>query len=318
MSNSEAALIYPSLHIKREPEDWRVYEQNAMRFDGTGEHVYFYVEKRALNTNDLVALLAKACGVQPQHIGFAGLKDKHALTRQWFSVPSASDRWPLDVPGVRCLDVRRHAKKLRRGMHAGNKFELRLRDISGAGLTELRQLDGLFANFFGPQRLSASNVQQARAWLARHYSGQTRPGRRRRAPASRRGWHLSVLRSLLFNAVLTRRRQLDLHTRLIAGDVPLDGLPSAPLWGRGRSETQDRAACIEQAALAEFPDVCDGLEHAGVTQARRVLAARPQHFELQQLGPSDVQVSFSLPPGVYATVLLADRFNVVDDSSKHG
>ena len=316
-----------TVHIKHEPRDWRVYENLGFAFTGEGEHAYFLVEKENLNTVDVASALARACNVPLHFVGFAGLKDKRAITRQWFSVPQSGDNWPLDLPDIRCLASERHAKKLRRGQHESNYFEIRLTKTHSLAPSLEAKIADCFPNYFGPQRTSQSNVKQALAWLAKGQWGaqrgegdrstdHKRNNRRRKSRAGngRGGWHLSVLRSLLFNEVLTRRVDLGNYGQAIEGDVLHEGVPTGPLWGRGRSASGGVALQVEQEALHAYADTCEALEFAGVDQARRNLAVYPQGLHIETV-EDDVQLlSFSLPPGAYATSLLANAVSVVDDS----
>ncbi len=197
----------------------------------------------------------------------------------------------------------RDERKLRRGELAGNRFEIRLRELSGADWRD--RLERVFEsgapNYFGPQRFGGDNLERALAWL---------PVRRRRSISPfKRGLYLSVLRSLLFNAVLARRVQERTWRTLLPGDVDLDGMPTAPLWGRGRTATEGAALEAESAALAPFSDVLDGLEHAGVDQARRSLVLLPRKpWVAEEDGV--VRLGFELPPGGYATSLLREVFEL--------
>lgn len=305
----------PVAHIKRRPADWRVSEQLDLVFTGAGEHAYFYVEKECLNTADVAAALAQACEVPGHFVGYAGLKDKHAVTRQWFSVPSAEDEWPLELAGARCLQVQRHSKKLRRGQHTLNRFEICLSGLLNDDDPQLDRLGEVFPNYFGPQRTSTSNISQARQWLAKGQWGSARPGRpRQRTSGGRRGWHLSVLRSMLFNKVLEQRVRLHNYAQMIDGDVAQQGLPTGPLWGRGRSASSGRAQEIERCALADWADTCEALEYTGLNQARRKLAERPHEFVSEISANGEMLLRFALPPGVFATTLLANNLQFVDDS----
>ena len=318
-TGQSAQSALQTVNIKREALDWRVYEQLDIPFSGAGEHVYFFVEKENLNTADVASALAKACNVPMAFVGYAGLKDKRGITRQWFSVPQPDNHWPLDQPDMRCLSIERHAKKLRRGQHQANYFEIRLTDTTQLDAITEGRLEGCYPNYFGPQRTSQSNVQQALGWLAKGQWGtKTRNDRRKsKSKNTRGGWHMSVLRSLLFNEVLRKRVDLGNYAEVMEGDVldVLDqGLPTGPLWGRGRSATKGAALEVEQLALQAHADTCEALEFTGVDQARRALAMQPQNLRIESI-ERDVQLlSFSLPPGAYATALLASVFNVVDHS----
>ena len=207
--------------------------------------------------------------------------------------------------GVVVLASGRHERKLRRGELGGNRFEICLREVSGSGWRE--RLDRVFEsgapNYFGPQRFGGDNLERALAWL---------PVRRRRSISSfKRGLYLSVLRSLLFNAILARRVEDRTWRILLPGDVVLDEMPTAPLWGRGRSATGGAALDAERAALLPFADVLDGLEHAGVAQARRSLVLLPRNT-WTRAEDDNVRLGFELPPGGYATSLLREIFDLAE------
>jgi tRNA pseudouridine13 synthase len=322
ISNKQAPL--PQAQIKLIPEHFRVDEVLQLPFSGQGEHACFYIEKTALNTTDIVAMLAQHFQVAPQTIGYAGRKDKHAVTRQWFSVPTPADQWQPEDTRVKVLMSRRREKKLRLGDHSANSFELTLTQIRHSCASSLDRLSDCFPNYFGAQRLSASNIAQAQKWLqaggwGRESRDQPRGARRRQQKHNnpRRGWHLSVLRSLLFNAVLDKRVAAGNYAILLGGDAAVDEMPTGPLWGRGRSQVSGIAAEIETSALAPFAQTCEALEYAGVSMDRRVLAVQPQDLTVFQATEDECVVKFTLPPGVYATTLLATYFNVIDASAYH-
>jgi tRNA pseudouridine13 synthase len=298
---------YPQLEclagFKTEPEDFVVDEKPAFELDGRGEHLYLRLEKRATETRHMAEGLAEVYGVAAVDVGYAGMKDKRAVTRQWFSIhtPLAADL--AFEAGYAVLASSRHERKLRRGQLAGNTFEIRLRNVSGEGWQE--RLGVLAANgapnYFGPQRFGGDNLERAVSWL---------PQRRRRSISRfKQGLYLSVVRSFLFNEVLAQRISTDRWQELLAGDVADNGRPTAPLWGRGRSESSLLAAEIETAVLAPYADLCDALEHAGLRQQRRCLVLRP--IDLQwQADRGDVRLSFGLGPGCYATSLLLEVFQL--------
>lgn len=292
--------------FKRLPEDFRVAEHLAFEPSGAGEHLFVELEKRDIGTPELARLLADAHSIDHQDVGYAGMKDKQAVASQWFSLRGVHDLDETvgEFSGVRVLRVSRHRQKLRRGQLAGNSFAITLRnpacgDIAGAMAT----LAGRGSpNYFGGQRFGRGNLQRATDWLARR--------RRVRTSAFRQGLHLSVLRSFLFNEVLAARVRAGTWREAIAGDV-LDGrgLPTGPLWGRGRSTATGAAAAIEGSALAPHAALLDGLEHAGLSQSRRALVLLPEAFRWQHEHGS-IEVRFSLGPGGYATSLLGDLFEL--------
>ena len=299
--------------MKTRCEDFRVCELPAVEPSGSGEHLWLHLEKTGMTTRDAAVALAGACAVPEHAVGYAGMKDKRAVTRQWFSVHTAADEAPaLARPGLRLLAATRHQRKLRRGELAGNAFRLRLDGVEGTGweaaLATAR--DAGVPNYFGPQRFGSDNLRNAVAWLGQR--------RRQRVPAFRRGLYLSVLRSYLFNEVLGARVADGSWQRPLAGDVLLppamlgdaaEPAPTGPLWGRGRSPVEAEAAALEQAALAPHGELCEGLEHAGLSQERRSLVLRAPDLSWSRDGDA-VTLAFSLPAGCYATVLLAEAFDL--------
>ncbi|XOV82049.1 MAG: tRNA pseudouridine(13) synthase TruD [bacterium] len=324
MSTFNAAVRLGQARIKARPEHFCVHEVLDRAFSGEGEHAYFLVEKTSLNTTDVVAMLAADFQVPPQTVGYAGRKDKHAVTRQWFSVPTPQENWLPQDARVKVLCRGRSEKKLRRGDHSANRFELTLTQVRDCDAAMAQALSGCFPNYFGPQRLSAENVRQAQDWLrsggwGRDARDQPRGARRRaqKQNQGRRGWHLSVLRSLLFNAVLEQRVAAGNYASLIDGDIAIQAMPSGPLWGRGRSQVSGLAAQIESRALSVYADICEALEYAGVSMQRRALAVQPQQLQMVQTAADEWVLQFTLPPGVYATALLANHFTLHDASAYH-
>ena len=311
-----------SATIKAQLGDWRVYEQIDTVFAGTGEHAYFYIEKQGRNSEDVAQELARQLGLPRVAIGYAGKKDRAGITRQWMSAHTPSDRWP-ELDGVSCLKATRHTQKLKTGALSRNQFHVMLRDCQSLGQDQLKQLSAGFANRFGPQRFAGENLQQALTWLDSHRRGEGRRnsrarGKRKRSGVSRgqEGWHLSVLRSFLFNQILEYRSQTIGCERLIDGDFLVYGYPSAPLWGRGRSSAQLDALALERAALREHLPICEALEFTGVAQMRRALYVRPQGLTVEQVSTDRFRLAFTLPPGAYATTMLAHGMRVHDASLK--
>ncbi len=297
--------------LKAAPEDFRVEEVLAFEPDGDGEHLMVQVEKRLMGTPELAGVLARLHGLPRVDVGYAGMKDRRAVARQWFSLRGVADLHPgvHAVPGVRVLATTRHSRKLRKGELSGNRFAIVLRR-PGPGDVEaaLRALaEGGAPNYFGAQRFGGDNLEQAARWL--------RQRRGSRLPAFRRGLYLSTLRSFLFNEVLAARVRSGTWRVSLSGDVPdPQGHPTGPLWGRGRSEARDAAARVEEEALAPHGSLLEGLEHAGLRQERRtlVLSAADLAWTREAAG---LRVSFRLGPGQYATSFLGDRFRLQEDAA---
>ncbi|MEH6417607.1 tRNA pseudouridine(13) synthase TruD [Pseudomonas sp. CGJS7] len=332
-ANGEAAL---RARIRSAPEDFRVEELPGFEATGSGEHLLLTVEKRGMNTAFAAKRLAQWAGVGEVGIGYAGLKDRHAVTVQRFSVhlPKrvAPDLAALQSDDLRVLEHHWHAKKLPRGALAGNRFVLTLREIEGereAIEQRLRRIgERGVPNYFGEQRFGrdGDNVANALAMFAG-----------RRVKREQRSMLLSAARSELFNRVLAARVRDGNWDGLrdgeaLAGEVwslagsrsvfgpepwsetlaqrlaAFDIHPSGPLWGRGELRSQDAVRGLELDAMAgeQAEALRAGLEAAGMDQERRALRLRPDGLSWQWLDDGALQVAFVLPAGAYATVVLAE------------
>ena len=295
--------------LKSLNEDFIVTELPLQLPSGEGEHLWLDVEKNGANTAFVAQRLAEAAGVQERDVGYAGLKDRHAITRQWFSIylPTGKsgetpDLTALQHPEFKVLGQSRHVKKLRPGDLRGNRFRLVLRDVSGDRAAIEALLAAVAAqgvpNYFGAQRFGfdGGNVEQGRAMLAREI--------RVRNP-KKKGLYLSAVRSFVFNEVLAQRIQQGLWGQALPGDVMDEaGLPTGPLWGRGRVATTDQAQVLENSVAARHAALCDGMEHAGLDQERRSLVARPTDMSWAWPQSDQLMITFSLSAGNYATSVL--------------
>jgi len=294
--------------IRGEPADFRVDELPSIVPSGAGEHLWLRIEKTGVNTHRVAAELARAFGVDLVDVSYAGMKDRHAIARQWFSVRTPRDAaHDVESDHWRVIDAQRHARKLRRGELAGNAFRIRIRDVDG----DRAALDARFAvlrargvpNYFGEQRFGRDNVERARAWVCRRPRPSVSP--------LQKGLHLSTARALLFNAVLAQRVSDSTWDRTIDGDVEAADAPTGPLWGRGRPAATGRARRVEDDALAPYREWLDPLEHLGLAQERRTFVARPR--DLRVASDGDVlELAFELPAGQYATAVLREIGNTCD------
>lgn len=298
---------------------------------GEGEHLFVHFEKTGWNTQDAVKALARALEIEPNGVGYAGMKDRRAVTTQWASFPNASADAALqvEVPGIRVLEATPHGQKLRTGHLRGNRFELILSDPS-EGLAEALgpRLQELAArgcpNYFGGQRFGrgGGNLARAHRWLVE--GGH--------APRQRflRKLLVSSLQSALFNATLARRLTDALWSTAIDGDlmrkeetggvftsedVPLDTerlerfeiSPTGPLFGPKmrwpERDARDREEEIMQAG-GLTPEILTRFGAAG-TGSRRVLRVRPGEASVESTAEG-VLLSFTLPKGAYATIVLRE------------
>ncbi len=317
--------------IRRSPGDFRVTEQLDVEHTGEGEHLWIEVEKTRYTSPQIARFLADHFGLQVRDVGYSGLKDKHAVTRQWFSVPTpnSGDDLPA-IPGVEWLHCKRHSRKLRRGTHQGNAFVLTLHEVRGerdaieSALVRLR--DQGMPNYFGEQRFSnGRNLEAAR----RLFKGA-------RLKRTARSMALSATRSMLFNAVLSERVRAGSWNQLLPGEaVMLDAShsvfpmpteseerqvletrlqafdihPSGPLPGTGKPLSSDKALALEESICMQHPELLDGLQRFGVKQARRALRVRPQDLSWSWSQADTLVLAFALPSGAFATSLLREFIN---------
>jgi len=315
--------------LRSTPDDFFVEEILGYEADGAGEHAFLLVEKRGTNTEWAARELAKFANIPPMHVGFAGMKDRHAVTRQVFTLhlPGKADPDWSAFPGedVKIISSARHSRKIKRGALRGNRFVLVLRDVEGDRETAEVRLAAIAArgvpNYFGEQRfgLGGNNVQQAKAM----FGG-------RRMDRDKRSILLSAARSHIFNGVLAER--------VAAGqwDTPMDGEiwslegsrswfgpepfdetlaerlgrfdihPSGPLWGSGETPAGGAAGELERSVAARDEDLAAGLAGARMDQERRSLRLLPRDLGWRWLDDGALEVSFGLPAGAYATTVMRE------------
>jgi tRNA pseudouridine13 synthase len=237
--------------IRRTPEDFVVEEIPAYTPSGRGEHLYVTFTKRGITTPDAVRYLARALDVDPRGVGFAGMKDRHAVTTQTasFAFPMARDAEPvvaaISVPGITVLSAARHDNKLKPGHLVGNRFTITLADVPAEDAAELvARLTTIgregVPNAFGPQRFGrdGDNPERALGWMAGRERGP-------RAPREQR-LLFSSLQSLLFNRVLERREAAGTWGSVLPGDLAkkhdTGGLFLVPLDGPDLEDARARAA----------------------------------------------------------------------------
>jgi len=314
--------------LRAQPEDFVVEEDLGFTASGEGQHVLLKIRKRNANTQWVARELARLCGCHPRDVGYAGLKDRRAVAVQWLTVPKSRltlEMWrEVRHPEFDVLEANTHSRKLPRGALAGNRFTIRVRDLTvDDSALEFRVAaigrQGV-PNYFGPQRFghNGSNLDRIADGL-----------QSLRAPE--RGFVLSAARSVIFNAVLAERVRDQSWNQLEAGDIAnLDGRgsifvvenldatlteraaqldihPTGPMWGRGEPGTQGRIADLELRVAAEFQPACDLTAAAGMDQERRSLrlAVRELAWNREQ-DTNSIVIRFRLTRGSFATTVLRE------------
>lgn len=331
--------------IRCAPGDFIVIEELGWQPDGNGEHVFLYVRKTGQNTDWVAHRLAEVCEVRADAVSYAGLKDRHAVTEQWFSVQMPGREAPMPcgftgsrgIDGVEVLAVTRNSRKLRRGALAGNRFRIVVRELDSPPDAVLDRLSTVAArgvpNWFGEQRFGrdGGNLERARRLLT---------GTLRERDRHKRGLYLSAVRSHLFNRYLAGRVIDGSWEQALPGEVlMLDGShsvfacpqpdasilerlarhdlhPSGPLWGAGESLATAAALAGETALAAAEAQLCAGLVAEGLKQERRALRLVPGGLHGKPVGEAAVQFDFTLPAGAYATTVLRELVSEEDGMDK--
>jgi len=319
--------------FKSEPEDFEVEELPAYLPSGTGEHLFLWVEKRGHDTPWVARELSRALGIPEREVSYAGLKDRRAITRQLFCVPSKVEPRlsAFSQPDVRVLWAKRHGNKLRTGHLTGNRFRIRIRgvrEVSAArAIVERLSAQGL-PNYFGEQRFGVrgDNAELGKKLLL----GERLP---RRPDRFERKLFLSAFQSHLFNRALAERITEGTFDRALEGDVlrkrDTGGLfvcespqmdqprvdafavsPAGPLFGPKMVPAQGEVALREQALLAaEGVTASDFERGGGETEGGRRPYRIPLAVALEVAeagGGEDLWLSFELPKGSYATGVLRE------------
>ena len=317
--------------LKAECADFVVKEQLGYDMSGDGEFVAVKVRKTDCNTLFVGEQLAKLAGISARNMSYAGLKDRKAVTEQWFSLQMPGQPTPdfsqFSLEGVEILDVTRHQRKIRIGSLQGNHFEILLRNAEETDELKVR-LDFLakngFPNYFTEQRFGrdGNNLTQALRWA----NGEIKVKDR-----NKRSFYLSAARSDMFNLILSKRIELNLAQQILVGDVlqlngshswfvvdesedlaqlqqrlaQQDVLLTAPLIG----EEEKSAVDFEHEIFAQHQALFALMRQERMKAARRPILMHPQHFQWQ-FEPNGLRLQFALPAGSYATALIRELVNI--------
>ncbi|ANS41218.1 tRNA pseudouridine synthase D [Serratia plymuthica] len=317
--------------LKASPEDFVVVEDLGFEPDGEGEHVLVNIRKNGCNTQFVADYLARFAGIHARSVSYAGLKDRHAVTEQWFCLHLPGKETPdfsqFALEGCEVLASARHLRKMRIGTLKGNAFTLVLRQISDRQDVEQR-LQAIAAggvpNYFGSQRFGrgGNNLVMARRWANDEIRVKER---------SKRSFYLSASRSALFNLIASRRLANQQHRRVLEGDaLQLHGrgswfvakpdelaelqqrldagelLITAPLPGDGEPGTAGEALDFERQCLVEQPELMALLTRERVDPARRALLLLPQKMQWNWWDDATVELRFWLPAGSFATSVVRE------------
>ena len=315
--------------IRSIPEDFIVKENLAFEPSGAGEHAFLQIEKTGENTDYVARQLARFANVRQRDVSFAGLKDRNAVTTQWFSVwlPGKADPdWmQFETNSMKVLQSMRHARKLKRGVLSGNSFKLIIRDWQGDQDKTIRQLEAIkangIANYYGAQRFGneGQNVNKALAMFQGAKAGR-----------EQRSLYLSAARSYLFNQILAYRVTRKMWNQPVAGDTYMFDLshscfksqlpdaeiirrldakeihPTGALWGRGEAGVTADTLSIEQGIIDAYPELAQGLIASEVDKDRRALRVNVQDLDWQFVDDATLTLAFTLPAGSYATSVLRE------------
>jgi tRNA pseudouridine13 synthase len=328
--------------LRASPDDFRVDEILGFAASGSGPHALLRVRKRGANTEWVARELARAAACKPFEVGFAGLKDRNAITTQHFTVPrgkrAAAEFIGWAGEGYEVIESAEHQRKLPRGALEGNRFEIRVRDFHadpGALAERLERLrSGGVPNYFGEQRFGRDGGNLVAVW--REAEKQVAPEgapERHRGRGGRgnddRGFMLSAARSLIFNAILAERVRRGDWNRLVTGDVgnldgrgsvfAVDGVddmlaarcasleihPTAPLVGEGESLARGEVRGLEDTVAAGFPEALAVIRAARMNSERRALRIRIRDLDYSCTDDT-LTVRFALSAGSFATTVLRE------------
>jgi tRNA pseudouridine13 synthase len=320
--------------IRTEIDDFVVDEQLGFEPTGDGEHVFLHIEKRGENSERVAQQLVRYAGVPKVAVGYAGMKDRNAITTQWFSVHLPGMEAPnwrgFESETVRVLASCRHNRKLKKGALTGNCFRITVRGLTACHESLLQRLNSVaeqgVPNYFGPQRFGRDGRNVAKAIAL--FQG------RRVRDRHRRGLYLSAARSYLFNLILSERVALGNWNRALAGDAMMlngtqryfkadviteeiikrvetgDIHPTGALWGSGDHDVSGAAAALESGIADRHDVLCKGLDEQRVAISRRSLRLPLNDFRWDFPEKGCLLLTFFLPAGGYATAVLRELIDL--------
>jgi len=329
-------MVEASGVIREQPQDFEVVEINHIDFSGEGEHLWLYVQKTGCNTDWVAKQLAQICQVPALQVGYAGLKDRHAVTSQWFSVQLPKIAEPEQIQAELAEEISiiksvRHNKKLKTGGLKANQFKLLIRHIQGDKQQIEHNITAVIEhgipNYFGVQRFGhhLNNVSKAADWFAGHFRPKNR---------NLKSLLISTARSWIFNHIVSERIRASCWLTPMQGDIfQLEGSHSwfiddrddqqaiaqrlieqdihitAALWGEGDVQTNADTALMEQRVADQFPEMLVGMPKHRLTHDRRAIRMKIDKLEHTWIGDS-LQLQFVLGPGGYATSVMREILKI--------
>ncbi len=320
--------------LKAENSDFCVDEIMPIQTSGEGEHLWLLIEKDGSNTDWVAQQLAKHAGLKSMAVSYAGMKDRHAVTTQWFSLHLPGMEDPdfstLETDEFKILSQSRHDRKLKRGALSGNRFQIRVTQLSGdRSLLEERlqniKTNGV-PNYYGEQRFGREmgNLSKAEKMFNREL---------KKIKKQQRGLYLSSARSWIFNQILSARIQQKNWLSPMLGEVyMLNGKSAcfvsentqeelqrmlnkdinltACMWGEGESMAVGDVLALEHSVAKEYKHLAEGLESARLKQERRSMRLVPENMSWNMSGDV-LEIEFELPAGTFATMVLRECVGVV-------
>jgi len=325
--------------LKAQNSDFRVDEIMPVKTSGEGEHLWLMIEKNGSNTDWVAQQLAKHAGVKSMAVSYAGMKDRHAITTQWFSLhlPGMDDPdfSTMNEDEFKIIKMTRHNRKLKRGALSGNRFQIRITELRGdtesLGVSLEETLQNIkqkgVPNYFGEQRFGRDmgNLSKAEKMFNREL---------KKVKKQQRGLYLSAARSWIFNKILSTRIEQQKWLTPMSGEVyMLNGKSacfvsennetevqrlsnkeinlSACLWGEGESMATGDVLELEETIAVDFKNLTEGLESARLKQERRSIRLVPENLSWKIEGDV-LELNFELPAGTFATMVLRECVNVTN------
>jgi len=331
--------------IRTNPQDFKVTELNDIELSGAGEHLWLYIEKTDSNTDWVAKQLSNVCQTPRGQVGFAGLKDRHAVTQQWFSIQlpkiSGIKKIQSALPdAITIIEHGKHSKKIKVGQLNYNQFEIIIREIncnhksndkSDSENNKKQQIekniqnikDNGVPNYFGPQRFGhdMGNIQKAQDWFSGSYKVKTK---------NLKSILISTARSHIFNTIVAQRIKEKTWDTTITGDIlqlnkshswftasdastteiverlkVFDIHLTAAMWGEDPVQSSESCAIMEKKIADTFPIYQLGFEKFRLKQDRRAMRICPIDLKHEWID-DNLKLTFKLLPGAYATGVIRE------------